>query len=778
MSNESQISSSKCGCLLDELSGENLAYANIFSSDSTIAVSTNEKGIFKLPADLDGDQIFNISYLGFENMQFQYKDLSDCNNAQTHVIKLKNAAFEIPYLIIKEYITDGIDLDENGQSTKLRPKYVGTLPGQTNPDIMRTIQFLPGVGSPSSKASDIYIRGGTPDQNLILWEDIPIYHSAHYFGMISSVDPYVISKMKIYRSGFDASYGGRIAGVIDINSFGLDDKDTFIGVGSDFVNTFVNGYQKLGRKKNSALSFSLRRSFADIWQSPTFKNISKFNQQGLILANNIAATNNKSVEINNKFNFLDAHLKFSQQLGKKTRFSLASLYADNNFADKIEDERNGDTQRDTMDLMNIGASFMLEHQWTSSLSSNVKGIANNYQYDYNLSLKDNEEDTPYLIARKSNRIVDRQLQFNSNYKFLSNKLLLFGYHFTNYDIEFNNKKESAKSQDFTSKGKTESQLHAGYINFKNPISEIIGIDAGVRINYYSKSNKSYIEPRLNISYQLLKSLSLHANYGKHHQFISQVTEFKGSENGFSTPLWALAENQSIPIQEANQYQLGFIFNKNNWVIDVQAYIKDIIGLSSRAYNFNVEENGNASIGKAEVKGIDVLLRKRINKNIKTWVSYTLSEVELSFRELSMRPFNADYDQRHTLKLASQFKFGSVEFGLGFNYSSGLPFTRIENYVAVNPPGEPWEFDINYAPINSNYLNQQFEVNLSGSFQHHFKNSNTKAILTASVINLLNQKNVYNRTSYVDAPKNQEPDIYKVEKENLPFTPNVSLRFEF
>lgn len=777
--NKSKSSTSKCGNILDELSGENLAFANIFSADTTVAVSTNENGIFELPANLDEDLELIVSYIGFENFSFKVKDLPSCGDqSEPFKIKLKTTSFEMPYLVIKDYITDGIDLDENGQSTNLRPRYMSTLPGQTNPDIMRSVQFLPGIGSPNSKASEIYVRGGTPDQNLILWEDIPIYHSAHYFGMISAVDPFIISKTKIYRSGFDASYGGRIACVMDIKTFGLEDNESFYGAGADMINTFVNGHQIFGNNKNHSISFSLRRSFSDLWESPNFVNISKFNQQGLILGSDELEANNNNVEIVNNFDFIDSHIKYSSKIGKNSLLSISGLYAKNDFTDKLINKREVETQRDTMNLLNFGLSFMLEHKWNDKFSSNIKAIGTNYQYDYNLSIRDDNEDEPYLTGLKSNNIIDRQFQVNNDFEFSRNKLIQWGYHFTNYDIRFNNIAISKRFKDIRSDGDEKSNLHAGYINFKNPISELIGIDAGLRANYYQNTEKFYLEPRLNISYQLHPSLSVHANYGRHFQFISQITEFKGNENGFSTELWALSENQRIPVQEANQIQIGFIVNKNNWIIDLQAYKKKILGLSSRAYNFVTIDNDKTSIGDANVRGIDLLIKKRINRNLKTWVSYTLSEITMSFPRIAQETFFADYDQRHTVKIASQYDVGNFELGVGFNYSSGLPFTEIEGFDIESQQGQSLEVDIDYGPINRNYLAETMELNLSGSYKVSFKGSDTKAILTGSIINLLNRKNVWNQTFFIDVPRNAAPRIQNLEKENLPFTPNLSLRFEF
>ncbi len=724
--------------------------------------------------------IFTVSYIGFDKKQFKYSELPNCKEGETSSwnMELSTPQFSIPYLLITDYITEGIDLEENAQTTIIQPKKLGTLPGQTNPDLFRTAQFLPGISAPSSKASDIYIRGGTPDQNLIIWEEIPIYHAAHYFGMISAVDPYVVSKMKIYRSGFDASYGNRISGVIDIESFGDKYDQSFIGVGSDLMNAFLNGYQKLGKNKNHAITFSLRRSFANKWESPTFKKISKFNQQGLILGSNEVASNAEHIDIKNDFEFIDAHLKFGSQINTKTHLSLSTLYAINDFTDKIIDDKKNETQRDTMNLKNQGASLKIQRQWSQNFSSELVGTITQFNYKYSLSGKEMNEQSPFLEVLKSNNITDKQVQLNSNYKTNKNAHISFGYQFTNYNIGFEINEDSRRAANIKIKGKAKSDLHAAYLSLRNNNSKRFRFDAGLRTNYFNIVEKLFLEPRIKLSYSINEIFSLHGNFGKHHQFISQITEFRGNENGISTSLWALADDKGISIQSANQYQLGMIVDHNHWTIDLQAYQKNIKGLSSRAYNFITADPGNPSHGDANVLGLDILIKKRINKNLKFWASYTLSNIEMKFPKISPQPFNSDYDQRQVFKIASQFIWKQLQIALALNHSTGLPYTTIIDFTPINDPGEPWDFDINYGKINKNYLNSLTELNASISYSINMRNSLGKIHLTASFTNLFNKKNIYNRSYFVDAPKNQDPDIYIIDKINLQATPNLSVRFEF
>ena len=176
-------------------------------------------------------------------------------------------------IVIKEFLTSGISRENDDTSILVSPKKLGILPGLTEPDVLQSIQLLPGVQSPTETAAGIYIRGGTPDQNLVLWDGIKMYHSGHFFGTISAFNPYITEDIKLYKSGTKASYGNRISGVIDITSDYDIPKEIKGGFGSNM--THADAYLKAPVGKSSAVMVSARRSINDIITTETFKNLSQ-----------------------------------------------------------------------------------------------------------------------------------------------------------------------------------------------------------------------------------------------------------------------------------------------------------------------------------------------------------------------------------------------------------------------------------------------------------------------------------------------------------------------
>ena len=239
--------------------------------------------------------------------------------------------------MVTAYLTDGVSTQDNGSYTQLKPYRVKALPGQVEPDVLKTIQFLPGISSPDGSASSISIRGGTPDQNLILWEDIPVYHTAHYFGNLSAFNPYIIDQAKIYRGGFNSEYGGRISGVIDLKTEDLSYGKSEYGVGINFINAFANGKVSFLENKVS-LVFSVRRSISEIWRSPTFKNFSQRVHRGILFQTPTNKDLPEGIEIDDTFYFFDSNVKASFQISKKDKISIAGFFGQNDFQSVLKND--------------------------------------------------------------------------------------------------------------------------------------------------------------------------------------------------------------------------------------------------------------------------------------------------------------------------------------------------------------------------------------------------------------------------------------------------------
>lgn len=759
-----------CGKVQDE-EGYPLIGASINVSNTNVGTITDEEGRFELKHLFVNEQAIDLRYLGYQTLSREYEFFQ---KAECPTVFLKLGTNELQTLFITDYITDGISLNQNENSTSLRPDKMGALPGQPEPDILKSIQFLPGISSPSSRTSDIYIRGGTPDQNLILWEHIPIYHTAHYFGMISAFDPFNVQSMEVFRGGFGAEYGGRVSGVIDLQAVDNSEGTARFRAGANMTHGFLNGILQV--TPGTTLSYSARRSYADILETPSFKNLTRFNQQGFIIGNKELSRLPDHVKVYNDFTFIDSQLKFSSQLSHSDKIEIAGIYTNNDFSDEIIDAKKQEGQRDSMLLNNLGFSLDWQHLWSDKLSTSLKIIGTTYDYDYDYTMKETGETQPRISGVKMNGIKDRQLSLSSILNLENNDSFVFGYELVDYDIDFRVMRDIPGRNQVNTTGDSSSKLHSIHLSHKRPIGNSFGWNVGLRSSYYGLTESIYLEPRVRLSYKLDENLQLSANYGRHHQFVGQVTEFRGSEGGLDFPQWALAEDKSIPVQQADLYQFGLVYQKSSWVIDVQAYIKNVKGLSSSAFElFGVSPN-DGLIGSSESQGFDLLIKKRF-RHFSSWLSYSLAKSELLFGRRNVFRFPTDYDQRHIVQWVNQVKFSnSLELAIGYKISSGLPYSYLEDFKVEDVMNNL--IKLNYEGINNRRLPNMKEVNLSAKYQLFGRGRPVKGYLSCSIVNLLNKNNIFERNYFVDARPDRPPIREVQEKSNLPFTPNMSFWMEW
>ena len=763
-----------CGTIVDSFTQKQLPFASVYIKGGRSGSYALEDGSFRFKAALNNEDTLVVSYVGYEEKQYRAENFiaGDCP-----VIALSYLDFGDNFIVVTDYLTDGIDLGEQGAATVIRPQRTPVMPGQAEADVLSNIQFLPGIASPDGAASDIYIRGGTPDQNLILWEDIPIYHSAHYFGMISAFNPYIIDQVKVYRGGFGADYGGRISGVIDMKSHDYRLKESAFGAGANFIHSYTYGKVALLDNKAS-ITYSLRRSLSELWRSPTFKNITNRNQQNLLLLGNVSLSSlPPNIKTTEAFNFFDGHVKTSLKLSSRDELSLAGFYGDNNFDNVVKDINKRQDQEDILDLQNRGLSLSWSRQWQENLQTKLVGVSTQYNYDYRYDVTSTDGNSSDRFGVKENNIDEQQIHFSSSYTTKEKHQLKAGYQFINYDVAYQIVKETEMSEREGKRDDFTSKLQAVYLDFNSASEKTFGINAGLRFSHYEKTDQLYLEPRLNAWYNFSEDLSFHASGGRYYQFLSQLVEFKGDDIGIITPIWVLAGDDAIPVLGATQFQLGMVYNKNSWVIDLQFYSKNIDGLTSLATGFTLRPKGY-DLGTSQVKGLDLLIKKRW-KNFRSWMSYSLSKADYTFETFFDSDFAAPYDQRHVLSWVNMLEAGPFEFSMGWKIASGKPFSRIDRFEIVKDGMGPDFARPIYRAYNNENLPLCHQLDISVQYNFYPKSKGKwKGTAGLSLFNVYSSENIYNREFYVDLRRDRAPRIERTDKQSLGFTPNLVFRIEW
>ncbi|WP_171597356.1 TonB-dependent receptor plug domain-containing protein [Marinifilum caeruleilacunae] len=751
------------GFVMAKSSGEKLVGAEVMSLEKRVGILTNQEAYFRLDNIPINDTIL-IRYLGYAPQLIAARSFS-----LQDTIQMIEEIVGLNEVIVRDYLTSGLDRNDNG-SFKINPNRLGLLPGLTEPDLFESLQMLPGIQSPDESASGLHIRGGTPDQNLVLWDGINIFQSGHLFGAISALNPYVTKDVQVFKSGVSARYGNRISGVIDFNSGEKVPTKTEGGLG--FNMTHADAYLKTPlANKNIGLILSFRRSYTDAFNTFTNKRLSKKTFQAtrkLNIENNLGYD---PLISNNSYYYIDYNIKTIAKLSSKDQLTMNYLLIQNELDYVTNDIVIKDATKDDLKIKNNGFHISWKRNWTNRFSHSLK--FSNSLYDLNYRGTYSYENELLTIKLKENQINDLSAEFQSNYKISQTKSLVLGYQFgynnTSFGIDveelFNQEDSYRISDDY------KDVNHAVYLEYQMK-SKAYYLNAGVRMNRFAKSKETFLEPRLNIEYSLHKNLRMRLSGGIKNQPISQIVEYETSDFGLENQLWILADGESYPFLRSKQVSWGLIWKKNNWQIDIESYYKRIKGLTSLTRGFT-NDVADFSYGKNTSIGLEILVKKRI-KNFRTWVSYTLAKSDFRFSNLEeANRFSGNYDVRHNLVLANSYKYKNIELSLGWRFHSGKPYTHLELDQSDN------ETNIVYEKVNGSRLPVYHRLDLSATYKLQLsKTSKSNMKLGFSILNLYDRKNIVNRYYYLLSGGENGEVLIRNDRRALGITPNVIFRYHF
>ena len=677
-------------------------------------------------------------------------------------------------VVIKEYLTSGINRQNEDTSIKISPKKMGILPGLTEPDVLQTIQLLPGVQSPSETASGIYIRGGTPDQNLVLWDGIKMYYSGHFFGTISAFNPYITKDVKLYKSGMKARYGDRISGVIDITSDSDIPNEIEGGFGSNM--THADAYLKAPIGKSTAIIASARRSINDIVETKTFRNYSnRVFQDTKISEGNKIVEDDEVTYTKDNFYFTDFTIKAITKLNDNNEINISSLFTKNKLDYGYEVEKFGEISNDLLDIKNYGTNLNWKHDYTESLSHSTSLYYSNFDLKYigGNSIPDDEYSNE---STKNNKIDDFGFSYDMEWSNNDKSVLGFGYQFssTRVNYEFSSIDSDSPEENIYQSNKDVNNIHALYADYKLKTSGKWFLDLGVRTNYFSVVDKVFVEPRFQFQYNINPSFKYKASAESLHQAVSQVVEFNPTYFGLENQIWVISDGNSIPVLKSFQVTSGFAFYNNGWDIDLEGFYKKVNGLTS--FTLGLEDIDNFfSTGKSNVLGLELFIKKKIN-NYRTWISYALNNNDFTFDQINNGDsFSGNSDITHQFTWSHTYEWKGFDVSIGWNWRTGIPYTNATEVVYNT--GVP---RIVYSKINGDRLPNYHRLDMSATYKFNIsKSERWKGKLGFSILNIYNQKNVLSRT-YDTRQSDLTSDyvLTEINKISIGTTPNFVFRVDF
>ncbi|RNC84449.1 MAG: hypothetical protein ED557_05555 [Balneola sp.] len=764
-----------------------------------------------------------LTHLGYESQTFQALELYTSANT---TIALTPKSSELGSITVTEYLNTGIIVKEDASTVTIRPQNMNVLPGLSEPDALYSLHALPGINAQDESASGLNIRGGSNDQVSMYWDDIPLYHTGHYFGLVSAVIPSSINSVNVYRSAIPTQFGGATSGLLEMKGPTFLPRKTSGDVNSNL--THASGSIAVPFKKHGFL-FSGRRSYTDIYQSATFDafqdklfNASEFSRDGQPIE--IEDGEGDEVE-KQELVFWDFNGKWIWQPDYRNQLSISVFTNGNKLDYRTTNEGEQNAQFQFHEVNTAGINLAWDRFWSDRFESRISASVSSYDLEYDFLLQrevdpaefeaseqlsklddhdeeddeeEDEEEDPFDggFASGVDSLSDRALRTNNilnteiraiNTLSLGNNQLKFGGQLNILDVDFTLSQVSTYEDDFFDRTKNSGIGYSLFGNYIFGVGQPFRIDAGVRASRFGFVDIYTIDPQLNISYSPTNWLQLKASTGRYHQYIRTLKNFDNSISSRTEEIWYMSDKEDFPVLRSEQISGGFVVQHSGWLLDAEAYSRRINGLISLNYNFGgLELDDEESSGEDIIHGLDVLLRKRIN-NYRAWISYSLVDAESFFPDFEDERFPSFLDQKHQLQIVQSLEIGNFEFSTGWTFKTGAPYTEPQNeevieVVEVDEGETETEtfFVIEWGETNSkrlpNYHRLDFSIwykvprTLSRSFN---------AEVGLSFLNLYDRTNILNRFYYPDEiDSDEEIEIVEEERYLLGFTPNLNIKISF
>lgn len=759
------------GKVVDVQSRESLPFSQILVEGTKNGSSTNIDGyftLFNVPADT---AVLLVSYIGYKLKKVV---LSPKIISKEILIEMDQLPVQLDEVEIYGEHEELLRMTSNTGKISMSPKKIESLPDIGEKDVFRSFQLLPGISGSNEASSGLYIRGGTPDQNLILYDGFTVYHVDHLYGMFSSFNSNALKDVKLSKGGFEAKYGGRLSSVMEIT--GKDgDQNSFNAGGSISLMSF-NAFAEFPLGKRVTAFFTARRSF----QSEFYQGIfDQFN------TNTNTGPEGEMKGRMRRFNEQTSPTTYFYDLnGKATYRSKAgdiiswSIYNGQDNLDNSQDNNRSfggfSMNAETNDLTswgNIGSSLKWSRKWNNKFYSNYLASYSRYYSKRDMTrsgtrIQDDEEIEFKNGQYENNLMHDYSLKLDNEYQISQKHHLGFGIQTTYYlnDYDFTMDDTIIIQNKYDQQTQNSIYLQDDY----NP-SPWLNLKPGIRATYYSGTEKTYFEPRLQANFNLSKRLRIKGAWGLYYQFANRI--IRNDLQSGARDFWILADDEKIPVGEATHYIAGMEYETPVFLFSAEAFYKPMKGLSeysnqmvSGFQEMNYDEFFYTGTGIT--KGIEFLAQKKTG-NYSGWMSYTLSNASYDFPDLSANPFPADHDVTHEFSFVNTYKLKKWVFALTWIYATGRPYTApAGGYELTFPDGSVEDF-ITIGDKNAFRLPDYHRLDVSATFNFDF-GGKLDGSLSASLFNVYNRQNVwYKKFEIVDNY------LFETDVTLLSITPNVT-----
>ncbi len=685
------------GYVTDGTSSETLIGANIVESRQHQGTTTNPYGFYSITLP-EGETALRFSYLGYESRNYSFSLQRDT----LLNIRLKDNTNQLGEVVILSDKKEAGMLATQMSASEIPMAQIKNTPGILGEaDLMKTIQLMPGVQAGVEGSAGLYVRGGGPDQNLILLDGVPVYNVDHLFGFFSVFTPEAVKKVTLFKSSFPARFGGRLSSVIDVRTNNGDMKKFHgaMSIGLLTSKFYLEG--PLIRDRTSFL-ISARRSYLDLLAKPFMPNDEKFS-----------------------YYFYDVNAKINHKFSDRSRLFLNFYNGKDHFSTDYKDgyEENQSKDGGKMNWGNTIVSARWNYIFNNQLFSNTTVAYNKYSFDvdaYTFSqytVSGANHITNKYTSNYSSGIRDWSYQIDFDYNPNPKHHIKFGteylYHSFRPEVttsKISDKIDNQMARDTTYHSVSDGNIHAHelsvYAEDNYKITSRMRLNFGLHFSMFHVQEKSYfsLQPRISARYQWTRNIALKASYTQMSQYVHLLSSMPIA---MPTDLW-VPVTQKVKPMKSNQYSLGAYYTGlQGWEFSVESYYKDMHHVLE--YKEGVSFFGSSAgwenkveMGRGRSMGIEFMVQKTLGKTT-GWLAYTLSKSDRKFAKGGINNgerFPYKYDRRHNINLTLNHKFSNrVDIGASWVFYTGGTSTIPEERTAVIRPqgGDRWSGNYNYYP---------------------------------------------------------------------------------
>lgn len=740
------------GQIRDEISGELLGGVSVYDSLSGKGTSSNSYGFFSLSLAAK-PKALRFSHVGYQSHYYQIKEKLELE------IRLKRNEDLAELKIIKNKTTllPGNPLSLPIHEIRNMPSLLGEA------DVLKAFSFTPGVATGNEGSAGIFVRGGTPDQNLILLDDVPVYNAMHLGGFFSVFNPASLKSAELYKGAFPARFGGRLSSVIDL--------------------TMKEGNnQKLGGEIGLGL---LNQNLT--LEGPIIKNKASFIVSGRVSTLGLTSFIKKKRLANTAgedytYRFHDFNAKLNYQISKNDHLYLSFYNGNDRF--KYEEWQRTNTKEVFSAVGNNWGNSTGTIRYSKIISPKLFSRAMITYSKYNSQFTNNFSDSNQDFFRYSDtKVEDLGGKLMFEYFPINSIEIRAGINLTRH--RFFPFHISTNYTDLIPEQETIKALQGNiFVDSDIKISPKLMLNAGVRFTQYKVNNTTFNnpEPRLGLNWLFTKNWKLLGSYTIMNQYVHLLVN---NGYGFGYDAWLPATPQISPSQ-ARQWSFGLAreISKLGLEISAEYYrksLKNLIdypdgtnfsGMFAEPWDEIVKSGG---IGRGS--GLELMISRNIGK-LRGRVSYTLSKSELQFDDINEgKWYPMRYDRRHNLNFSLNYSF-TKKWSLNstFIYQSGHPITLPVGVVMYQ--GKP-----NYIYHERNNGNMPAFHKLDvGATRYGKLWDKYKTKLSFGVYNMYNRANPLYldfKQVYHDPSQSNKPSSIVVKQYSLfPFLPFINYSVEF